>query len=85
MPFDLHVFQNIFQMKMDQIIKWCFCFLCIHDDHSEFSQTEEEDDKNLLNLVRVTPMKLPCIQQQKNVLIIFAKSPFMEPYLALME
>ncbi|GFR91547.1 transposon Ty3-I Gag-Pol polyprotein [Elysia marginata] len=57
LPFGLNVSQDIFQMKMDQILERCPSTLGISDDVCVFGRTEEEHDKNLLNLMEVSRAK----------------------------
>ncbi|GFS21366.1 Pol polyprotein [Elysia marginata] len=57
LPFGLNVSQDIFQMKMDQILERCPGTLGVSDDVCVFGRTEEEHDKNLLNLMEVSRAK----------------------------
>ena len=51
LPFGLSVSQDIFQEKIDQILEACPGTVGIADDIAVFGKTEEEHDKNLINLL----------------------------------
>jgi hypothetical protein len=53
LPFGLCVSQDIFQHRMDQILEKCPGTLGIADDVAVYGTTEEEHDKNLLQLMNV--------------------------------
>ena len=57
LPFGLCVSQDIFQQKMDQILELCPGTVGISDDIGVFGKTEQEHDKNLLNLMKVAGEK----------------------------
>ena len=54
MPFGLAMSQDVFQQKMDQIIEQCPGTLGIADDVAVYGRTEEEHDKDIHNLMKVT-------------------------------
>ena len=52
MSLDLVMSQDIFQIEMDQIIKWYpSTILCIHDDLCVYAKRHDESHNNLLNLM----------------------------------
>ena len=53
LPFGLKVSQDIFQLEMDRIIGQVPGCICIADDVAVVGTTEEEHDRNLLELMRV--------------------------------
>ncbi|GFN78596.1 insulin-like 0 precursor [Plakobranchus ocellatus] len=53
LPFGLSVSQDIFLFKMDQILEKVEGTLGISDDVCVYGETEEEHDRNLLNLLKV--------------------------------
>ncbi|GFR77527.1 Pol polyprotein [Elysia marginata] len=57
LSFELNVSHDIFQKKMGQILERCPGTLGISDDVCVFGRTEEEHDKNLLNLMEVSRTK----------------------------
>ena len=73
LPFGLNVSQDIFQMKMDQILEECPWTLGISDDVCVFGKTEEEHDENLRNLVKISQKRglvfnsKKCFIKQKQI------------------
>ena len=53
LPFGLSISQDIFQERMDSILEKCEGVIGITDDIIVFGSTEEEHNKNLLNLFKV--------------------------------
>lgn len=53
LPFGLSVSQDIYQIKMDQILEQCPGTLGISDDICVYGKTEEEHDRNLKTLMEV--------------------------------
>ena len=51
MPFGLKMSQDVFQMKMDQLIERCPGVIAIHDDITVYGKTPEEHDFHLLCLL----------------------------------
>ncbi|XP_071944705.1 uncharacterized protein [Antedon mediterranea] len=51
LPFGLNVSQDVFQHKMDQILEKCIGATGIADDVAVFGKTEEEHDRNLMDLM----------------------------------
>ena len=45
--------QDVFQMRMDQIIERCEGVIGIHNDICVYGSTDQEHDANLLNLLKV--------------------------------
>ncbi|XP_063959342.1 uncharacterized protein K02A2.6-like [Lytechinus pictus] len=54
LPFGLNVSQNVFQEKMDIILEKCPGTIGIADDIVVFGQDQQEHDKNLVNLMKVS-------------------------------
>ena len=52
MPFGLKMSQDIFQMRMDNIIERLKGIILIHDDICVFGKTHQEHDENLLQLMK---------------------------------
>ena len=73
LPFGLNVSQDIFQMKMDQILEECPETLGISDDVCVFGKTEEEHDENLRNLMKISQKRglvfnsKKCFIKQKQI------------------
>ena len=57
LPFGLNVSQDVFQHRMDQILEQCPGTLGISDEVCVFGKTEEEHDRNLINLLEVSAKK----------------------------
>ena len=53
MPFGLKMSQDVFQMRMDQIVEQCPGVIAIHDDICVYGRTEAEHDAHLWNLMKV--------------------------------
>ena len=60
MPFDLKMYQDIFQMCMDQDTDFPTQIIAIHNDICIFNQTPEEHDRHLIQL-KVTALKKSII------------------------
>ena len=54
MPFTLKMSQDVFHMKINQIVERCQAVLCILDDLHTYRHLEKEHDTNFLNLMWVT-------------------------------
>ena len=52
MPFSLKMAQDVFQMRMDQITERLPGVIAIHDDICVFGKTQEQHNKNLLQLLK---------------------------------
>ena len=52
-PFGLKTGQDIFQMRMDDIVTQCPGVLRIHDDIGIYGKDGKEHDANLINLFNV--------------------------------
>ena len=52
MPFGLKMSQDVFQMRMDQLTDRLPGIIAIHDDICVYSKTQEQHDKNLLQLMK---------------------------------
>ena len=53
MPFGLRKSQDVFQMKMYDIVERCPHNLCTHDNLCVYGHTEKEHNTNMLNLIYV--------------------------------
>ena len=53
MPFGAKMSQDVFQMRMDQILEKCPGVIGIHDDVVIYGKTREEHDSNLVNFLNV--------------------------------
>ena len=53
MSFDLKMSQDVFQMRMNQIVDRCPSILDIHDDLCICDKSEKEHHSNQLNLIQV--------------------------------
>ena len=76
LPFGLNVSQDIFQMKMDQILEECPGTLGISTDVCVSGKTKEEHDENLRNLMKISQKrglvfnsKKCFIKQKQNILL----------------
>ena len=56
-PFGLKMSQDIFQMRMDDIIAQCPGMLAIHNDMLIYSKDDKDHDANLINLFNVAEKK----------------------------
>ena len=52
MPFGLRMLQDVFQMHMNQITDCLLGIIAIHNDICIFSQTPEEHDRHLIQLMQ---------------------------------
>ena len=52
-PFGLKMLQDIFQMRMDDIVVQCPSVLAIHDDMFIYGKNERDHDTNIINLLNV--------------------------------
>ena len=59
--------QDVFQMRIDQITERLPGIIAIHDDICVFGKTQEQHDKDLLQLLKTAASKGLSLQQQKNV------------------
>ena len=53
MPFGAKMSQDIFQLRMDAILKQCLGVIGIHDDMVIFGVDQQDHDANLINLLNV--------------------------------
>ena len=53
MPFGAKMSQDVFQIRMDQILEKCPGVIGIHDDVVIYGKTREEHDSNLVNFLNV--------------------------------
>ena len=52
-PFELKMSQDIFQMRMDDIVAQCPSVLAIHDDMFIYGKNNKDHDANIINLFNV--------------------------------
>ena len=57
-PFGLKMSQDIFQMRMDDIVAQCPSVLTIHDDMSIYGKHVRDHDANIINLFNVVQKRL---------------------------
>ena len=65
MPFGLVMSQDVYQSCIDQIVEQCPGVIGIADDMVVYGQTEEEHDRNLLNLMEVAKKSGLVFNSQK--------------------
>ena len=65
MPFGAKMSQDVFQMKMDLIMKWCPGVISIHDDIVVYGVSEEDHDANLVNLLSVAQIEGLVLNSKK--------------------
>ena len=63
-PFGLKMSQDIFQMRMDDIVAQCPSVLAIHNDMVIYRKNDRDHDANIINLSQRGP-KRTRVQQQK--------------------
>ena len=65
MPFGLVMSQDVYQSRIDQIVEQCPGVIGIADDMIVYGRTEEEHDRNLLNLMEVAKKSGLVFNSQK--------------------
>ena len=63
-PFGLKMSQDIFQMRMDDIVTQCSGVLAIHDDMFIYGKNDRDHDANIINLFNVAQKRRTHLQQQ---------------------
>ena len=64
-PFGLKISQDIFQMRMDDIVAQCPGVLAIHNDMFIYRKNDRDHDTNIINLFNGGPKRRTCFQQQE--------------------
>ena len=64
-PFGLKMSQDIFQMRMDDIVAQCPGVLAIHDDVFIYGKNDRDHDANIINLFNVAQKEGLSFQQQE--------------------
>ena len=57
--------QDVFQMRMDDIIERIKGIISIHDDICVFGKTQQKHDENLLQLRKIAQQHSPCINSNE--------------------
>ena len=65
MPFGAKMSQDVFQMKMELIMKRCPGVISIHDDIVVYGESEEDHDANLVNLLNVAQIEGLVLNSKK--------------------
>ena len=64
-PFRLKMSQDIFQMRMDDIVAQCPSVLAIHNDVFIYGKNNRDHNANIINLFNVAQKRRTCFQQQE--------------------
>ena len=64
-PFGLKMSQDIFQMRMDDIVAQCPRVLAIHNDVFIYRKDDRDHDANIINLFNVAQRRRTRVQQQE--------------------